>query len=197
MLDDDARSHRGEIADALPHRRQPVLARALRGARRVPRAHSRATQRLAAAADRLSAATRNEWESARRDRRLRCDAFYERTRRRTRRHVIDFLAFSRDNPSSIRNCFEIARTNARSVRTALTARNVGGDQRRLARAAAARQRRRASRERVRALPRLGEGHARCASTARPTAPCCATTPTGSRGSAFTSSAPTTPRASST
>src|SRR5437868_373011 len=34
--------------------------------------------------------------------------------------VIDFLCFSQANPSSIRNCFEIARTNARAVRTALT-----------------------------------------------------------------------------
>src|SRR5262249_17870483 len=31
-----------------------------------------------------------------------------------------FLCFSTANPSSIRNCFEIARTNARAVRTALT-----------------------------------------------------------------------------
>jgi len=35
-------------------------------------------------------------------------------------NVTDFLAFSAANPSSIRNCFEIARTNARAVRTALT-----------------------------------------------------------------------------
>src|SRR3979409_702774 len=35
--------------------------------------------------------------------------------------AIDFLAFSTANPSSIRNCFEMARANARSVRTALTA----------------------------------------------------------------------------
>jgi uncharacterized alpha-E superfamily protein len=35
--------------------------------------------------------------------------------------AIDFLAFSTANPSSIRNCFELARTNARQVRTALTA----------------------------------------------------------------------------
>src|SRR5215468_9068074 len=35
--------------------------------------------------------------------------------------VIDFLAFSAANPSSIRSCFELARTNARAVRTALTA----------------------------------------------------------------------------
>ena len=34
--------------------------------------------------------------------------------------VIEFLCFSPANPSSIRNCFEIARTNARAVRTALT-----------------------------------------------------------------------------
>src|SRR3982751_3050261 len=34
--------------------------------------------------------------------------------------VIDFLCFSTGNPSSIRNCFEMARTNARAVRTALT-----------------------------------------------------------------------------
>src|SRR5438128_161186 len=34
--------------------------------------------------------------------------------------VTDFLCFSSANPSSIRNCFEIARTNARAVRTALT-----------------------------------------------------------------------------
>jgi uncharacterized alpha-E superfamily protein len=38
----------------------------------------------------------------------------------TEENVIDFLAFSAANPSSIRNCFEIARTNARAVRTALT-----------------------------------------------------------------------------
>ena len=34
--------------------------------------------------------------------------------------VTDFLCFSSANPSSIRNCFEIARSNARAVRTALT-----------------------------------------------------------------------------
>lgn len=35
-------------------------------------------------------------------------------------NVCHFLAFSADNPSSIRNCIEIARNNARAVRTALT-----------------------------------------------------------------------------
>ena len=34
--------------------------------------------------------------------------------------VVDFLAFSEHNPSSIRACIEVARHNARSVRTALT-----------------------------------------------------------------------------
>ncbi len=35
-------------------------------------------------------------------------------------NVVEYLTFSVDNPSSIRNCIEYARTNARSVRTALT-----------------------------------------------------------------------------
>jgi uncharacterized alpha-E superfamily protein len=34
--------------------------------------------------------------------------------------VIDFLVFDRDNPSSIANCIDTARRNARAVRTALT-----------------------------------------------------------------------------
>ncbi|QEN90683.1 alpha-E domain-containing protein [Labrys sp. KNU-23] len=45
-------------------------------------------------------------------------AAYEEANERT---VTEFLAFSAENPSSIRNCFEMARTNARGVRTALTA----------------------------------------------------------------------------
>ena len=35
-------------------------------------------------------------------------------------NVIDFLTFSTANPSSIRQCIELARSNARAVRTALT-----------------------------------------------------------------------------
>ena len=110
--------------------------------------------------------------------------------------VIDFLAFSADNPSSIRSCIEVARNNARAVRTALTMEMwdaINGawlDLKRLT--ATARTSRAES-----ALPALGEGSLRCASTAPPTAPCCATTPTCSRASASISSAPTTPRASST
>ena len=38
----------------------------------------------------------------------------------TSENVIDFLAFSMDNPSSIKPCIETARHNARAVRTALT-----------------------------------------------------------------------------
>ncbi|GGB27128.1 hypothetical protein GCM10011505_05510 [Tistrella bauzanensis] len=34
--------------------------------------------------------------------------------------VVDYIAFDRENPSSIRSCIETARRNARSVRTALT-----------------------------------------------------------------------------
>lgn len=34
--------------------------------------------------------------------------------------IIEFLTYDPRNPSSIRNCLEMARTNARSVRTALT-----------------------------------------------------------------------------
>lgn len=36
------------------------------------------------------------------------------------RNVCEFLTFNPDNPSSIRNCFALARSNARAVRTALT-----------------------------------------------------------------------------
>jgi uncharacterized alpha-E superfamily protein len=48
------------------------------------------------------------------------EAFFKHYGTPNERNVMEFLAFSPDNPSSIRSCFEIARTNARSVRTALT-----------------------------------------------------------------------------
>lgn len=35
-------------------------------------------------------------------------------------NVVEFLTFAPDNPGSIRNCIELARANARAVRTALT-----------------------------------------------------------------------------
>ncbi|MGB5092587.1 MAG: alpha-E domain-containing protein [Parvibaculum sp.] len=47
-------------------------------------------------------------------------AFYEKFEEATPENVIFYLAFDRDNPSSIRSCIETARRNARAVRTALT-----------------------------------------------------------------------------
>ena len=61
----------------------------------------------------------NEWESAVAT--AGCaNAFYAVFPEANEENVTDFLAFSYDNPSSIRSCFEAARTNARAVRTALT-----------------------------------------------------------------------------
>jgi uncharacterized alpha-E superfamily protein len=81
--------------------------------------------RVLEAAQRLSAmpsayvGVSNEWESAVAT--AGCTyAFYNNYDEANERNVIDFLAFSSANPSSIRNCFNTARTNARSVRTALT-----------------------------------------------------------------------------
>ena len=60
-----------------------------------------------------------EWESAVAT--AGCvESFAEAHPKLTRRAVIDWLAFSTENPSSIRRCFEIARANARAERTALT-----------------------------------------------------------------------------
>jgi uncharacterized alpha-E superfamily protein len=65
------------------------------------------------------AGTSNEWESAIET--AACLPLFESTYgRATPENVVDFLAFSEDNPSSIRACIEIARQNARAVRTALT-----------------------------------------------------------------------------
>jgi uncharacterized alpha-E superfamily protein len=61
----------------------------------------------------------NEWESAVAT--AGCaQAFFSAYPEATEEAVTDFLAFSADNPSSIRSCFEVARGNARAVRTALT-----------------------------------------------------------------------------
>jgi uncharacterized alpha-E superfamily protein len=61
----------------------------------------------------------NEWESA-----LvtasGIDQFHALHGEVTPERVIEFLAFSEENPSSIQNCFNTARQNARSVRSALT-----------------------------------------------------------------------------
>ncbi len=93
-------------------------------ARYVERADN--TARILDAANRLAAmplsyaGTSNEWESA-----LLATGteagFEKHYKSATADNVIDFLAFAQDNPSSIRRCIEIARANARAVRTALTA----------------------------------------------------------------------------
>ena len=77
-----------------------------------------ATQRLTALPLAYIGAT-NEWESAVAT--AGCTgSFYKAYPEANENSVTEFLAFSAANPSSIRNCFEIARTNARAVRTALT-----------------------------------------------------------------------------
>jgi uncharacterized alpha-E superfamily protein len=63
--------------------------------------------------------TTNEWESAVST--AGCaGAFLAAYPEANEETVTEFLAFSSANPSSIRNCFEVARANARAVRTALT-----------------------------------------------------------------------------
>jgi uncharacterized alpha-E superfamily protein len=77
-----------------------------------------ATQRLTAMPLAYVGET-NEWESALAT--AGCSsAFFAAHEEANEETVTDFLAFSTSNPSSIRNCFEVARANARSVRTALT-----------------------------------------------------------------------------
>src|SRR5246127_3348413 len=77
-----------------------------------------ATQRLTALPLAYSGTT-NEWESAVST--AGCvNAFFAAFDEANEDTVTEFLAFSTTNPSSIRNCFEVARTNARAVRTALT-----------------------------------------------------------------------------
>ena len=61
----------------------------------------------------------NEWETAVATAGCR-KSFFARYAEANEENVTDYLAFSIENPSSIRNCIEIARQNARSVRTALT-----------------------------------------------------------------------------
>lgn len=77
-----------------------------------------ATYRLSALPQGYGSET-NEWDSAIAT--AGCVAsFKEKYPEANERTVTEYLAFSPENPSSIRNCIEIARTNARSVRTALT-----------------------------------------------------------------------------
>jgi uncharacterized alpha-E superfamily protein len=81
--------------------------------------------RILEAAQRLNvmpsayAGSTNEWESTVST--AGCaHGFFTNYDEANEENVTTFLAFSSDNPSSIRNCFEIARANARAVRTALT-----------------------------------------------------------------------------
>ena len=93
-------------------------------ARYVERADN--TARIIDAANRLAtmpiayAGTSNEWESAL-SAASALRAFEQHYPEASRDAVIEFLAFSPANPSSIKNCLEIARNNSRAVRTALTA----------------------------------------------------------------------------
>lgn len=77
-----------------------------------------ATQRLAAL-PRMYAGDGTEWESALESSGA-AEEYHERFDKTSERDVVEFLTFDADNPSSIRNCVEIARRNARAVRTALT-----------------------------------------------------------------------------
>jgi uncharacterized alpha-E superfamily protein len=61
----------------------------------------------------------NEWESALLTAGV-SNTFFAKYNDANETNVIDYLAFSADNPSSICNCIEAARLNSRSVRTALT-----------------------------------------------------------------------------
>ena len=78
-----------------------------------------ATQRLATLPKAYNE-TGSEWESALESSGA-VEAYHGKYETTDGDRVVDFLTFDPDNPSSIRNCLEAARTNARSVRTALTA----------------------------------------------------------------------------
>ena len=116
------------------------LARALCGARRISRAHPRSDAAPDRRADLLAGATTNEWESARRDRGLRGRLLLRPQAKANEQTVTDFLAFSPDNPSSIRSCFEVARSQCALGAHRAHHGDVGRDQRHLARAAEARHR---------------------------------------------------------
>jgi uncharacterized alpha-E superfamily protein len=78
-----------------------------------------ATQRLSAL-PRAYAGAGGEWESALESSGA-VDTFNEAGRKIDEDNVVEFLVFDAANASSVRNCIEFARTNARAVRTALTA----------------------------------------------------------------------------
>lgn len=68
---------------------------------------------------RVDAERSSEWESA--IVAAGChEEFFEKFELANAENVVSFLAFDRENPSSICNCIETSRRNAREVRTALT-----------------------------------------------------------------------------
>lgn len=77
-----------------------------------------ATQRLSAL-PRTYSAQGAEWESAL-EASGAAEGFHKLDKATDEANVVDYLAFAPENPSSIHNCLEYARTNARGVRTALT-----------------------------------------------------------------------------
>jgi uncharacterized alpha-E superfamily protein len=77
-----------------------------------------ATQRLAAL-PMSYAGTGTEWESALESSGA-ADGFRATRGTIDEASVVDYLTFAKDNPSSIRNCIDFARANARAVRAALT-----------------------------------------------------------------------------
>ena len=149
-----------------------------------------ATQRLSALPLAYVGAS-NEWESAVAT--AGCaKAFFKLYDEANETNVTDFLAFSTANSSSIRSCFELARGNARAVRTALTVEMWDAINRtwlELKRYGNGPT----SREEYRVFC-AGCRSPRSGLTAQPTAPCYAMMPTGFRGLEFMSSAPTIRRA---
>jgi uncharacterized alpha-E superfamily protein len=77
-----------------------------------------ATRRLATL-PRTYAAPGTEWESAL-EASGAAEGFHARHEAAQEAEAVEYLTFSAENPSSIRNCIELSRTNARAVRTALT-----------------------------------------------------------------------------
>ncbi len=137
----------------------------------------------------------NEWDSALLTAGVSA-GFYRAYDEANEHNVVEYLSFAASNPSSIRNCIENARLNSRSVRTALTSEmwdTINGAWIELQEAW---DKGTSTREDL-ANSCASCRRPRCGSMARPTGPCCATMPTGSRGSACTWSGPTTPRESST
>ena len=61
----------------------------------------------------------NEWDSALLTAGVGA-SFYDHYQEANQQNVVEYLSFSSENPSSIKNCIEAARLNSRSVRTALT-----------------------------------------------------------------------------